>query len=375
MAKSESNPFDDGFTKYMASNCAQAVAPLYQASISKGPNKDRAHLYLAHCQSLFGQTADAAYNLDQIKAKKLEGADLALYKTLKQKHEAEIDALHKLYFNASPYAGTSTTSPSTVKGTGMFYGLSLGVSRPSWSVGLFYESFSMDMVPTTSKDYSQSMIGGQLGYFVLPTWHVSGSYTTISGSTDQLKSISIPGVQTDYYFLPGWNVFGEYYSSTYSKLVADSAGSYKFPVSVSQAVVGLGFPIINRESAGMNGSANYTSISLTKPSDSGAVIGKALDKSTARMEAVLSAYFKSATAALTYWTGSEVLGVRARGAVVNNAADLRKDGIKINLGYTLNAHFGLGASYSVETVESTDIDGQYKDFKSSTAMGSAFINW
>ena len=367
--------FENGLAKYMASSCATAVEPLYQATLVPSENVDRAHLYLAHCQSIFGQNADAAYNLEAIKHKKLTGADLALYKTLKKKHEADIDLRHKLDFNASAYAGSSTTAPATVKGAATFFGAGLGVSRPTWSLGLFYESYAAKMVPKTYSSYSQSMSGAQAGYFILPSWHISGSFTMIAGSIDQLKSITVAGLQTDFYLTPLWRLFAEYYSSNYPNLVPDTKLSYKYPVTAGEAVVGLGFPIYNGATAGLNGTASYSSISLAKPSNSDASINKDLTKAGGRFEAAIASYIMAATASVSYWSGAEVLGVRARGNVINDTTDLHKNGYKLGLGYTVNPHLGLGASYSGETFESTDVDGTYKDFTSSTVVANVAVYW
>jgi hypothetical protein len=374
-AASSDVSFDDGYKKYMAANCTEAMEPLYQSSLQEFENKDRALLYLAHCQSIFGRTLDAAYNLDRIKAKNLKKDDQKLYKDLASKHNKEMNALHKLYFNLTPYAGQGSASPKTVKGDASYSGFSLGVSRPTWSVGAFYESYSQKMVPTTYKTYSQTMMGAQLGYFILPTWRVSGSYTNIHGSNDQLNSVSAMGVQTDYYFMPAWSLFLEYYASNYPKLLANKVGTYLYPVSASEMVVGLGFPLFNGDGFGINGSANYSTVSLTKSNDTEAVANVNLAKNTGRSEVVLSTYAGKANAALTYWAGTEVLGVRSRGSVVMDSTDLHKGGSKLSLGYTFNAHFGVGAAYGVETYTAANVAGTYEDFQSSSTTGMLIVNW
>lgn len=375
LAKSSEESFDLGVKQYMAANCAGAMDPLYQASLTESASKDRATLYLAHCQSIYGRGADAGYNLDRIKSKNLTKEDRKLYKELTAKHQKDIDALNKLYFSATPYFGQGTTSPSTVKDASSFYGLSLGVSRPSWSVGAFYEGYTQKFKSAAAKSYTQAMTGGQLGYFVLPNWRVSGSYTSIEGSIDQLKSIGVVGAQTDFYITPAVSLFLEYYSSTYPKLLADSAGTYKYAGSASQVVAGLGFPIYNTTGYGFNGAVSYTGISPTQAKDAAVVANQNLKDDTARYEAVLSTYFAQANASLTYWSGKEVLGVRSRGAVVYNTTDLRKGGSKVNLGYTFTKNVGVGASYGTETYSSTDVDGKYRDFQSSTMTGMFLLNW
>lgn len=359
----------------MASNCAEALEPLYQATLSESDIKNRAHLYLSHCQFVLLQNERGVYNLEQVSAKHLADDDKKLYKSLKKAHQGEIDALHKLYFNASPYFGVSSNSPKEVKGDSTYYGLSLGVSRPTWSVGAFYEDFTMKMVPTGYKTYTQSMMGAQLGYFILPTWRVSGSYTKIGASTDQLKTTSVVGLQTDYYITPLWSVFLEYYASDYPTLFADTAGIYKYDVKAGEVVGGLRFPIYNALTWGLNGTASYTSISLTKPSDNAAVVAKGLANDTAKTEAGVSAWFSAFTAGLTYWSGTEVLGVRGRGAAVYNSTDLHKNGAKASLGYVINAFVGLNVAYGMETFEASNVSGDTIDYKNTSTTVAASFNW
>lgn len=374
-AKGSDGSFDTGYKLYMAANCADAMEPLYQSTLRTSENKDRALLYLAHCQSIFLRDADAAYNLDRIKSKNLVQADQKLYKDLSSKHKTSIEALHKLYFNLTPYAGQSTVSPSSVKGAASFYGLSLGVSRPEWSVGAFYESFSQKFTPAGVSAYSQSMMGAQLGYFVLPSWRVSGSYTSIHGNNDQMNSVGVAGLQTDYYFTPFWTVFLEYYASSYPKLLSNLAGVYQYSTNADQMVAGVGFPIVNGTGFGVNGSASYTGITLKKSSDPAVYANPNLSNNTARYEAVISAYYAKVNGALTYWSGKEVLGVRSRGAVVMDNTDLHKGGSKVSLGYTISKNFGVGASYGMETYTASDIDGTYKNFQSGTTTGMLLVNW
>ena len=219
------------------------------------------------------------------------------------------------------------------------------------------------------------MVGGNLGYFVLPSWRISGSYTNIHGSTDQLNSVSVIGAQTDYYFTPTWSLFLEYYSSSYPKLLANKAGTYKYPVNASQFVAGLGFPIYNSEGFGINGAASYSGITLDKSKDTAVVAETNLANDTSRFEVVLSTYISKATAALTYWSGKEVLGVRSRGAIVMDSTDLHKDGEKLSLGYAINKYLSLGASYGMETYTAEDTTAKYRDFQSSTMTGLVSINW
>ena len=81
-AKSSEAQFDLGYKNYMAADCADAMEPFYQSSLREPDTKDRALLYLAHCQSIFGRSLDAAYNLDQIKSKNLKKDEQKLYKEL-----------------------------------------------------------------------------------------------------------------------------------------------------------------------------------------------------------------------------------------------------------------------------------------------------
>lgn len=373
-AEAGATPFDRGFAAYMASNCAGALDELYLATLSENKFQDRARLYLAHCQSLLGQPDSAAFHLDKIETKNLLPADVPLFKDLKAKHATQIAVLHKLYFNVSPYVGISNTSPDTVKGTSQFYGLSLGVSRPTWSVSAFYEGYSLDMVPKTYKDYTQTMFGAQGGYFIVPIWRLSASFTTINASTDQLKGVTIAGLQTDIYFRPAWSLFIEGYSSSYPKLLANAAGVYKYEVSARQVVAGLRFPVVNTETAGLNGALSVGSVSVAKPSDAAAVSPKGL-RNASRFEGLLSTFYKAASASVTAWSGAEVLGVRGRGTTVYNSTDKHKSGVKLGLGYAFNSYFSVGAGYGVETYESTDTTGATKDFNSSTATLSGSINW
>ncbi len=349
--------------------------PLYQSSLRESETKDRALLFLAHCQSIFARNLDAAFNLDQIKSKNLKKEDQKLYKELTAKHQADIATLHKLYFNLTSYAGQSSNSPNSVKDTASYYGFSLGVSRPLWSVNAFYEGFTQKMTPATYSGYSQSMVGAQLGYFILPSWRVSGSYTSIHGSNDQLDSVSTIGAQTDYYFTPLWTVFLEYYTSSYPKLLANSSGTYQYAVSANEVVAGVGFPIFNGDGFGVNGSASYSGVSLTKSKDAGVVANENLAKDTARYEAVLSAYVAKINAAITYWSGKEILGVRSRGAVIMDSTDLRKGGSKLSVGYTFNKNIGIGAAYGMETYYASDTTGTYRNFQSSTMTGLMTLNW
>lgn len=358
----------------MASNCAEAVEPLYQATLKQSKVTDRAHLYLAHCQSIFTQDANAVFNIQKVKPKNLNDNDLKLYNQLMAKYKATIDAANKIYFNASPYVGQSTVSPKSIKGTGTFYGLSLGASRPSWSLGLLYESFSLKMVPTTMSTYTQAMSGVQAGIFVLPSWRVSGSYTQIGGSTDQMKNISVVGAQTDYYISPLFSVFLEYYSSNYPKLLLNKTSlAYSLPATANQFVGGIGFPIMNKPTWGLNGVATYTSIAVKQSGDSSVVVEKNLSTDANRSELSVNGYIGSATASLAGWSGAEVLGVRARGSAVNNSTDRRKSGIKGAVGYIFNPMFNLGASYSSETYTAANISGTYVDFTVATSMLNASI--
>lgn len=357
----------------MAANCAEALDPLYQATLKQSKVVDRAHLYLAHCQSIFAQDANAAFNLQAINQKNLGEDDLKLYKQLMTKHKESIDAANKIYFSISPYVGQSTVSPKSLKGTGTFYGLSLGASRPTWSLGVLYESFSLTMVPANTSTYTQGMTGLQAGYFVLPSWRVSGSYTQIAGSTDQMKNISVLGVQTDYYIKPLFSVFAEYYSSNYPKLLLNKSSQYALPVGASQIVGGIGFPIVNSAKWGLNGVASYTSITVKQSNDTNVVLEKNLNSNANRSELTLNGYVGKATAALSGWSGAEVLGVRSRGSAVNNSTDRRKSGAKLGLGYYFNPMFTLGASYSSETYTAADTTGSYVDFTVATSMLNASI--
>jgi len=378
-AKSSSELFDLGFKKYLDSNCAEALDPLYQSSQSELATKDRALLYVAHCQSIFARNLDSAYNLDHVKSKNLaRQEDQKLYKDLLAKHRADIETvrnLGKVAFNGVGYVGQGTTSPDSVKDTSEYYGLSLGASRPTWSVNAFYEGYTQKMTPETLSSYSQTMGGGQLGYFVLPSWRVSASYTSITGSIDQLKSVSVVGAQTDYYFMPYWSVFLEYYMSSYPKLLANSSSVYKYPVDANQYVAGVNFPIIPGEKSGLTGTASYSGISLKKSSDASAVIPDNLKEDTSRFELSLSGYMSQASAAITYWSGKEVLGVRGRGAIVMDSTDLRKSGAKVNVGYSLTKNLGLGGAYGTETYTSTNLSGEKTDFTSSSITGLIFVNW
>lgn len=373
-AKASSSAFDLGVAKYLASNCAEAMEPLYQATLVKDENTDRARLYLAHCQFVLGQNQNAVFHMDQIKSKKLAEADRKLYKDLKDKYQKDFELAHKLYWNVSPYYGSSNTSPKTVKADSQFYGLSAGVSRPEWSASLFAEQYSLKMAAKTSKDYSQTMVGTQVGYFVMPSWRLSLSYTSITASIDQLKSQYVVGLQTDYYITPFLSLFLEYYRSDYPTLVADSSGKYKFDVAADEAVIGVSFPLYTADTWSLSGSASYTSISVTKPKDSGAVVPKNI-KDAGRGEASLTAFFNRFSLSGTYWSGSEILGVRGRGAVVYNSTDRHTNGAKGDVRVTVATGVGVGLSYGVETYEAYGVDGSMKDFTSSTVTGSASFNW
>jgi hypothetical protein len=360
---------------YMAANCAAAMDPLYQASLNQPDVKDRALLYLAHCQSLFARDQDAAFNIDQVKKKNLKKEDEKLYKELTAKLKPNVESLHKIYYNVTPYVGQGSSTPNTVKAASSFYGFSLGISRPTWSVGAFYEGFTQKLTSKTAKTYTQTMMGGQGGYFILPSWRLSGSYASIHGSNTQLNSVSAAGLQTDYYISPTISVSLEYYSSNYATLMADKSGTYKYPVSASQFVAGVGFPIYNSATFGVNGTASYTGITLRKSTDKAAVSNENLDKNPSRIEVAVSSYFSKATAGLTYWTGQEILGVRSRGTVIMGSTDLRKGGSKVNLGYAITPNVSIGASYSAETYRSTNVAGTYEDFQSATSTGVLILNW
>lgn len=378
-AKSQKDWFDIGVSEYLASRCINALDPLYQASLMEGSHKDLAHLYLAHCQSVLGQPANAAYNLQAIHPKGLSKNDKSLYRDLKKKHAADIAALaplNPLNVNLTAYVGQNKVTPTTNKTGSNFYGGLVNVAKTSWSLGLGYESLSMDMTPTTVKDYSQSMIVVQGGYFVLESLRIGLSRTNVNGSTDQMKNIGVNGLQIDYYVTPIFSIYGEYYLSSYPNLVPDATYKYKYEVSVSQMVLGTTFPIYNQTSFGFNGGLSLTSINLGLPGDKAAVIDKSLKDNAQRIELVLSSWFGFANANLTYWTGSEILGIRGRGAVVNNSTERKTDGIKLGGGYNFNRTIGIAASYATENFESTNIvDGAYKTFTGNTMMGSLSVNW
>jgi len=376
-AKDQKQWFNQGAAEYFASRCNTALEPLYQASILDGPLTSQAHLYLAHCQSVLGQNDNAAFHLEQVEAKALPTkADKKLFHELKQKHKAEIDKLTAIGFSFSPYYGFTTVSPDSTKSGSSYYGGALSAYRPKWSVGLGYEGLAIDMNVKNVANYSQSMIFAQGGYFVLDSLKLSASATSVEGSTDQMKGIKVLGVQADYYVTPIVDLFVEGYSSQYPKLLADSKYSYQYPVSATQFVIGSSFPIYNALTYGFNGAASVTAISLNKSSDKSAVVDKSLEHDTTRYEVVLSSWCSAATASITYWAGTEVLGVRGRGAVINNSTEQKTGGVKLSAGYGISKYVGVGASVSQETYKATDLtSGTYKEFTATGGMGTLSLNW
>jgi len=376
LAKDQKKWFTEGFSEYMASRCATAMEPLYQASLLEGPLANQSHLYLAHCQSLLGQSDSAAYHLGLIDSKGLEKADKKLFHELKKKHQGDIDRLESISYSLTPYYGQSQVSPDSTKSGSSFYGASLSLMRPRWSLGLGYEELEVKLTAKNSAAYTQAMIFAQAGFFVIDTLKISASATSVNASTEQMKSISVFGVQTDYYVTPAVDLYVEVYTSNYPKLLADSTYAYKYPVSANQVVLGSSFPIYNDKTYGFNGGASFSSIALNKSTDAAAVSVKALQTNTQRVELVVSSWFHAATAAVTYWTGTEVLGVRGRGAIINNSTDLKKGGSKLSLGYGFTKHIGVGIAASSEDFESTDVaTGTYTKYSSTGTMATLSLNW
>ena len=375
-AKDQKQWFNQGFSEYMASRCATAMEPLYQASLLDGPLANTSHLYLAHCQSLLGQSDSAAYHLGLVDGKSLEKADKKLFRELKKKHQDDIDRLEAIGYSLTPYVGQSQVSPDSTKSGSSYYGAALSLYRPRWSLGLGYESLALKLTAKNSTAYTQSMIFAQAGFFVIDSLKISASATSVNANAEQMKSISVFGVQTDYYVTPAFSLYAEFYTSNYPKLLADSKYTYKYPVSANQVVVGSSFPIYNDKTYGFNGGASFTSISLSKSSDAAAVSVKSLESNTQRVELVVSSWFHAATAAVTYWTGTEVLGVRARGAIINNSTELKKGGQKLSLGYGFTKHVGIGLSASSEDFEATDATtGTYTKYSSTGEMATLSLNW
>lgn len=376
-AKGQKYWFGIGVDHYMSSRCSEALEPLYQASLLNGPKKSLAHLYLAHCQSVFSQKENAAYNLSMVNPEMLTPADRALYDSLIEKHKGDMTPQETSSFSSLlAYVGQTSHSPNTNKSSANFVGLAGTHLWKYLSFGLGVESLKIDLKPSALKDYSQSMALGQIGYFWTPSIKTSLSATSINTSSSQMKSVFVPGIQADFYWSAVLRFFVEYYTSSYSKLLADTAGTYKYPVDVRQAVFGAYFPLMGGVHKGVSGSLTMTAISLETSKDRSAVIPKTLNKDASRVEGAVFAWLGKNSLTLQHWVGTEVLGVRDRGAVVNNGTDRKIGGSKISLDRTVGSHTHLGVSYAPESYESIDYTTQAKkEFSSASISLKAGVFW
>ncbi len=374
--KTQKQWFAIGVSNYLASRCADALEPLYQASIQKGPQKSLAHLYLAHCQSVFKQNENAAYNLNQVRVERLQPADRELYDSLLAKHEKDLKPVSTLATSALVYFGRTSYQPDSTKASSQFYGLYGALAWPTINLGLGYESLNMDLKPAALKDYSQTMAVFQGGYFWSPSFKTSVSVSSIQSNSSQMESILAPGMQLDYFFTPFWSFFVEYYKSSYPKLLADISGTYKYPVNASEAVIGGRFPLFSHGPHGASGQVSVTHINLETSTDKSALLPKTLNKDSQKIDVLLYGWFHKNALSLGYWVGSETLGIRDRGSVVNNGTDRKKGGYKLALDRTFGDVTNVGLSYGSESFEAIDYTtAALKDYQSSTVTAKLGFFW
>lgn len=374
--KTQKQWFAMGVASYLASKCADALEPLYQASIQKGPQKSLAHLYLAHCQSVFKQNQNAAYNLSQVRPDKLLPADHELYDTLMAKHKNDIKPESTLVTSVLAYLGQTSYQPDSTKASSQFFGLYGSLAWPSLNLGLGYESLSMDLKPAALKDYSQTMAVLQSGYFWSPSFKTSISLSSIQSNSSQMESILAPGFQLDYFLTPFWSLFAEFYQSSYPKLLADISGTYKYPVQAREAVLGGRFPLFSHGPLGASGLISLTHIALDSSEDKAALLPKTLNKDSQKIDAILYGWIHKNTLSIGYWIGTETLGIRDRGSVVNNGTDRKKGGFKLSLDRTLGDFSNIGLSYGSESFEAIDYTtAALKDYQSSTVTAKLGFFW
>jgi hypothetical protein len=375
-SKTQKQWFAMGVASYLASQCADAFDPLYQASIQKGPQKPLAHLYLAHCQSVFKQNENAAYNLSQVKADRLQPADRELYDSLMDKHKNDFKPVSTLVTTVLGYLGQTSYQPDSTKASSQFFGLYGALAWPTLNLGLGYESLSMDLKPAALKDYSQTMAVFQGGYFWSPSFKTSISLSSIQSNSKQMESILAPGIQLDYFFSPFWSLFAEFYKSSYPKLLADIAGTYKYPVDATEAVLGGRFPLFSHGHHGASGLISLTHIALDSSEDKAALLPKTLNKDSQKIEAIFYGWIHKNSLSLGYWLGTETLGIRERGSVVNNGTDRKKGGFKLSLDRTFGDFSTVGLSYGSESFEAIDYTtAALKDYQSSTVTAKLGFFW